>query len=53
MIRQHYLIREEVQESSSFTHIHAGSTVAGAYGRGVALGRMKAALEAALEGLDF
>jgi hypothetical protein len=37
MTRQHYLIRKEVQESSSFTHIHAGSTVAGAYGRGVAL----------------
>ena len=32
-------------------HGHAGSTVADTYGRGVALGRMKEALEKGFEGL--
>ena len=41
------------KDISDIIHGHAGSTVADTYGRGVALGRMKAALEAALEGLDF
>ena len=37
--------------SCSIIHGHAGSTVADTYGRGVALGRMKEALEKGFEGL--
>ena len=46
------MIREEVQEVGDIIHGHAGSTVADTYGRGVAMERMKEALEATLDGLD-
>ena len=39
------------KDVTDIIHGHAGSTVADTYGRGVALGRMKEALEAAFEGL--
>jgi integrase len=40
------------KDISDIIHGHAGSTVADTYGRGVALERMKEALEAAFEGLE-
>jgi integrase len=40
------------KDISDIIHGHAGSTVADTYGRGVAMERMKEALEAALDGLD-
>ena len=39
------------KDVTDIIHGHAGSTVADTYGRGVALSRMKEALEAAFEGL--